>query len=935
MHDRAVEGLLERDAERAGLRAVLEDARVGAGRLVLVEGVAGIGKTRLLRDARDVADELGLRVLAARGTEFERAFPFGIVRQLFEPPVLGASAAERAALLADAARAAEPIVAGVPAESEAADPLDPAFARLNGLYWLLANLADQGPVALLVDDVHWADRASHRFLRFLLPRLDGLAVAVIAAGRPGGEQVSELAADPAAQLLHPAPLTDPAVAAVVRSALGAAVEDRFSEACTDASGGNPFLLGELLVALRHAGFRGVADEAPDLVRVAPRSIQRTVNARIDGVGGEARAVARAVAVLGDGAAAGLVARLAGLSPGEVSRAADALATAGVLEPALPLRFVHPIVRNAVYAHLGRAEAAEAHEHAAALLVRDGEAPERIALHLLETEPGEDAAVARVLVEAARRAVAQGVPDAAVTYLRRALAERAGPEARHVALRALVGAATRAMDAAAFDGLAVDVLAELSAEDDSTLQGALTVWLHLAGRIDDALRLIDDGIARADAAGDVSEVLRQEASRVLIAQLPPTEAQRRLDAYADRIEPGSPEERLMLACRAHWSSLIGDSAARTADFARRALAGERVFVENPHSAPPSQAPVALLLAEDVDTAERTAERWLELARRDGSLFEIAAATLLRGRVAFVRGDAALAETRVRAAVEMLGEAGLRMPFVWAWLVEALIERAELDAAAEALRVPGLDGPLPDGYWAVRARFARGQLRVLQGRGGEAIEDLLAVGAYMRRSGQLNPAWMPWGAAAAPALVAAGRSEEARSFVQDELARARRWGAPAPIARALRVLAALEGGDRVARLEEALAVIDTSPVRLERLRILCDLGTALRLARRQVDARQPLRAALDEARRLGAVAIARRAQDELSATGETVRPFLATGAEALTPSERRVAAMAAGGMSNREIAQTLFLTVKTVETHLSAAYRKLDIAGRAELSEALVA
>ncbi len=196
-------------------------------------------------------------------------------------------------------------------------------------------------------------------------------------------------------------------------------------------------------------------------------------------------------------------------------------------------------------------------------------------------------------------------------------------------------------------------------------------------------------------------------------------------------------------------------------------------------------------------------------------------------------------------------------------------------------------------------------------------------------------MPWGSAAAPALVAAGRSEEARAFVEDELARARRWGAPAPIARALRVLAALEGGDRVARLEEALAVMDASPVRLERLRILCDLGTALRLARRLLDAREPLRAALDEARRLGAVAIARRAHDELSATGETVRPFLATGAEALTPSERRVAAMAAGGMSNREIAQTLFLTVKTVETHLSAAYRKLDIAGRAELGDALVA
>jgi predicted ATPase len=186
VRDRASESpadLLERETELAGLRAVLDDARARVGRFVLIEGVAGIGKTRLLRDARDLAAAGGLRVLAARGTEFERGFPFGVVRQLFEPVVLAAAAQERAALLSDAAQAAEPIVAGAPA-ADSADPVEPAFARLNGLYWLLANLAEPGPVALLVDDLHWCDRASQGFLRFLLPRLDGLAVAVIAAGRP-------------------------------------------------------------------------------------------------------------------------------------------------------------------------------------------------------------------------------------------------------------------------------------------------------------------------------------------------------------------------------------------------------------------------------------------------------------------------------------------------------------------------------------------------------------------------------------------------------------------------------------------------------------------------------------------------------------------------------------------------------------------------------
>jgi DNA-binding CsgD family transcriptional regulator len=538
----------------------------------------------------------------------------------------------------------------------------------------------------------------------------------------------------------------------------------------------------------------------------------------------------------------------------------------------------------------------------------------------------------VLVAAAREALAQGVPDAAVAYLRRALAERAGGDRRREALRLLVGAATRAMDPSAFDGVPDDLVAELGCEQHSELANALAVWLHFAGRFDEALKLLDEGIARADRTGDVRQMLTKEASRVLIAQLPPTEAQRRLDAYVDRIAPGSPEERLLLALRAHWSSLIGDSAARTADFARRALVDGLVFAENPNSAPPSQAPVALLLAEDVDSAEVAAERWLEGARRNGSLFEIAAATLLRGRIAHVRGEVALAEARLRAALELLGDIALRIPFTWAWLVETLIERDDLDAADRVLQSGGLDGPLANGYWAIRARFGRGELRVAQGRGAEAIDDLFAVGAYMDDSGQRNPAWMPWGSVVAPALVAAGRVEEARSLVLDELERARSWGAPAPIGRALRVLADLDER-RVELLEQSLAVLEPSPVTLERLRTLCELGAALRQARRRVEAREPLRRALDEARRAGAVAIARRAHEELAATGETVRPFTATGAESLTPSERRVAAMAAEGMSNREIAQTLFLTVKTVETHLSAAYRKLAIAGRAELPDAL--
>jgi DNA-binding CsgD family transcriptional regulator len=132
-----------------------------------------------------------------------------------------------------------------------------------------------------------------------------------------------------------------------------------------------------------------------------------------------------------------------------------------------------------------------------------------------------------------------------------------------------------------------------------------------------------------------------------------------------------------------------------------------------------------------------------------------------------------------------------------------------------------------------------------------------------------------------------------------------------------------------------VVAESPHRLEYARALADEGAALRRAGRRAEARERLRAALEISRGGGALAIARRAHDELEATGEKLRPLVAPGVESLTPSERRVAELAADGLTNREVAQSLFLTVKTVETHLSHAYRKLDIRSREELPEALAA
>ena len=181
---------------------------------------------------------------------------------------------------------------------------------------------------------------------------------------------------------------------------------------------------------------------------------------------------------------------------------------------------------------------------------------------------------------------------------------------------------------------------------------------------------------------------------------------------------------------------------------------------------------------------------------------------------------------------------------------------------------------------------------------------------------------------------GQHAEAKAVAEQELEGARAWGLARRIGIALRTLGLLEGGERgLELLRESLGVLEASPARLEHARTLAEYGAALRRANRRAEAREPLRAALDWARGSGALAVARRAHEELEATGEKLRPLLAGGVESLTPSERRVAALAADGHTNREIAQSLFLSVKTVEGHLSNAYRKLDISSRRELSAVL--
>ena len=528
--------LLERDRELERIGGCLGRARQGHGGALVVEGPAGIGKTVLLAAGRDAAEGKGFRVLRARGAELEREFAFGVVRQLVEPVVAGASEQERAGLL-DGPPGVAARLLRLPGLSggmgaAAPDAPDPSFAVLHGLYWLCANLAADRPLALVVDDAHWADGASLRFLAFLLPRLEELHVAVLLGARPAeaGDSRGLLAAltlDPATEVVTVRPLTANGVATLVTAGLGVEAEPEFAAACWQATGGTPFLVRTLVEALREEGVAPVAASAAKVHNVATATLDRWAMLRLVRLGPDAAGLARAVAVL-ERAELDQAARLAGLAVPDAARAADLLVRAGVLDEA-SLCFAHALLRGAVYREMSGAERAWAHGRAARLLAEAHASAARVAEHLFVTAPGGDGWTVEQLRAAAREAASRGAPESAVAYLRRALTEPPSPEAEGAILLELGLVEFSAGQPGWHDHLEAAVE---SADDDMariTAAPAVRQCTALASTVDRGKGGVRRRSAPASNSGDAETCLPLEAMAVacgvLDAAAPPSMADR--------------------------------------------------------------------------------------------------------------------------------------------------------------------------------------------------------------------------------------------------------------------------------------------------------------------------------------------------------------------------------------------------------------------------
>src|SRR6266516_4643804 len=294
--------LLERETELAGVAGLI-DALPDGGRLVAIEGPPGIGKTALLAQARALGQESRLQVLGARGSELERSFSYGVVRQLFEPFLASLREEERAELLAGAAALAAPLFD--PAQVAVGEPTgDSSLATLHGLYWLTANLATRRPLLLALDDLHWCDLSSLRFLAYLLPRMEGLGVLVVVGLRPDEPSedpglLARVVADPVATVIRPALLSGEATARFLREILAPDADEAFCAACWEVTAGNPLLLRELVHVVADAGLAPTGENVPKLQELAARAGSRTVALRLSRLPPEAEVLAQAVAVLGD------------------------------------------------------------------------------------------------------------------------------------------------------------------------------------------------------------------------------------------------------------------------------------------------------------------------------------------------------------------------------------------------------------------------------------------------------------------------------------------------------------------------------------------------------------------------------------------------------------------------------------------------------------
>ena len=916
--------VVDRDVERAVIEELLHDAVAGRGQSLVIRGPAGIGKTTLLRLLEERGTGLGMRILRTRGDPLEGDFPWNGVRRLFER-----MAGERGA------GGVMPRDAGV---------LDPAprdgaslMSALHHLYWRCVELAEDRPLILAIDDAHWLDELSLRWLAYMMSRIEDEPILLAAAVRGGGLALAEdswSAVLSRSAILDVGPLAETDSGRLLARALGREPDPSFTAECQREAAGNPFLLTELAGIARALGV-SPDQNGVDALSGLKREISPSISLRLKRLGPDCHAAAGALALLGRQATLGRVGSLCGFERARTAGAFERLIDDGLVRAEPELGFVHPLVRTAAYEDLDAPLRGTLHLAAARLLYDAGCDSDLWASQLLRATPFGDQWVVERLREAARYAEERAAPGVAATYLRRALEEPPVRDQR------------------------CDTLLQLGRSESSTAPGAAE------DRYREALEQASDPRQATEARIGLAHTLSfdgrfAEAAEVLergLAAVPASDAERRDELLAALLNAARWDVDVRTRCRTHFQVIKTRSDAgekltprlranlalellaegrdrnRTISEARAAIeALEGTGLEGVMWIPLLWTPLAC--AGELNRSIRDYEPVLELVRDRGWTAVLSVALSANAKFKIWRGDITSAVVDAEEAVAC-AEDPISLCYAVTFLAEAYRLRGESGPAWDLLESHRYMGRLLPVWPFPQLQAERGWLRYEHcGDIRGALDDLYAHGEWAERYGLRCPAVVPWRSRAAFLVGALGDVERARKLAEAELQDARAWGERRTLGTALRGLALVLDGDAQLRLlQEAEAVLAGSESSLAYIDTLVDLGAALRRRGHRVEAREPLRRAAQLATEAGAFAVGRRAQEELTASGARPRRIAVRGRDALTPSELRVATLAGAGRSNPEIAKLLFVTRRTVETHLTSVYGKLGIGRREELLAAL--
>ncbi|MER6358432.1 AAA family ATPase [Streptomyces sp. NPDC001634] len=921
--------LVERAEQEISLKQILMECGAGKGAVALLDGPGGSGKTELLHRAAEHARRCGGVVLRAGCSRAESALPYGVLGQLLYsvPAAEGPIGRLEELYRRLSAEAAAADTADGAATAAAAVPIGPERALLlNEVAAAFLELAESSLVFIGIDSIRHADPHSLDCLLYLVRRTGSARVMIVLtddtvaqAGRSHFR--TELLDQPHTRRVPLEPLTESQVAALLAGRLDQSDAERLAPEFHAVSGGSLLLLRALLDD--HEAGGGVRTEGYG------RAVLRQLG-RLDE---PVAAVARALTVLGSAEAPDRLARLAGVDHGVVESALRTLESVGLVD-GLVLR--HGIARQAILDDLPAPERTALRLAAAELLYEQGCPAQDIALLLTKVDaPSGDWSV-DVLLEAAEQELLAGRTHRAVAALEAALRARAGSDVVHAAIESRLVQVRRLFDpATAEHHLTALTAAARSGDLDPAHTLDLVRQLLWQGRSAEAGELLDRlRETHLEPHSEVAALL--EDTEKWLAWTHPTLARRthRPAAGAEqRQHPGRPRTaplRRPVAVLA--DALVNGRAHEAVDQAYQVLKDRGPTYDIAWPEEPALLALGVLLCTDSPDVTAWSDRLLQEGHTPYS-------PTWTGLLSATRAEAALRLGDLTAAVEHAHQAlnhispnawGVAVGAPLGSLVLATVRMGHYDEAGAHL-TRAVPKPMFDTRYGLHYLHARGQYHLATGHHHAALADFLACGDRMRAWGIDVPGIVPWRTSAAEAWLELGNREQAARLAYDQLGRPGTNGARARAA-ALRVLAV---GGPVARrpqmLSEALDLYERCGDRYEQIRILADLGEAYHELGDNRRARTHIRRARHLVALCGAAPLS---EGLLSFPDDPEDPSATPGAPAgdgalLTGSERRVAALAVGGYTNREIAAKLFITPSTVEQHLTRVYRKLGVRCRKDL------